>query len=153
MKAWPSMVEELQSRWGTLPKNPKMNAAEMLGTHHQIQEELEEWVEAVEYLQKHGQCEEAEDMLADVAVDLVYYILQSVVRAGLTEKTEHRFHSVFHNNLNKVTDIENARESVKYYQKKDQESHSIRESGMKDRWLIIRTKDGKIRKPLGYVEV
>ena len=153
MESYVNAVERLQKEWGTLPAKPRMNTAEIRGTHHQIAEELTEWEDAADFLEKHGDCQEARDMLVDVAVDLIYYQLQSIVRAGLSEEFDSRFWSVWHNNVNKMTDVQNAKESAKRLTEETQMSHSVREAGKKDYWLVIRNHDGKICKPNGYVEV
>ena len=152
-ESWVKTVEKLQNLWGTLPKNPRMNAQELYGTYNQITEELTEWVEAVEHLEKHGDTQESRDMLSDVIVDLVFYILQSGVRSGLTQDIEHRFHTVFQNNVNKLTDIQTAQETVKRLAKETQMTYSVREGGLKDSWLVIRDTDGKIMKPNGWKEI
>lgn len=150
---WIDIVEDLQRKWGTLPSDPQMNSTEIQGTLHQIEEELEEWQEVVDHMKQHGRTQESQDMLSDVIVDLIYYILQSGVRSGLQEDIKKRFYSVYHNNIAKVTDVENAEESVRAYVEAEGVSHSIREAGIKGTFLVIRDHDNKIRKPIGFVEI
>lgn len=153
MTTWPDAVQQLHEKWGTMPKEPKMNAAEIRGTYNQIVEELNEWIEAVEYLEQHGETQEAKDMLSDVIVDLCFYQLQSGIRSGLAKDINRRFSSVWENNINKCTSLKNAQETARKLTKETRKTHSVRESGQKDVWLIIRDMDGKICKPIGWKEV
>lgn len=150
-KDYVGLVKYLQEAWGTLPDNPRLNLSDMEGTHNQIVEELDEWKEACEHLSKYGRTSEVEHMFRDVTVDLVFYIMQAVVRGGMADNFTEDFNNIFQNNLNKVTDEENAFNTAKHYQSEEGEYHSIRQTP--HGYVVIRDKDSKIRKPLGFIEV
>ena len=149
------LVQSLQERWGSVKDKPELTLEELEKTLSQLTDEATEWQDIIDNIKSNNGIITEKDLkdFRDVAVDLSFFIMQSVVRAGLTEKYQKDFYDIFLNNSEKVckTLIE-ANETQQHYIEQGVSCY-VEYVEAWDHYVIKDVKEGKIRKPLGFKSV
>lgn len=150
------MVKTLQQHWGCLPDDPQITYDELSGTYSQLVEELDEWGDILDDSHHHHCNQITQEHIKDfrdVSVDLIFYILQSVVRTGQSEVFMEDFKKIYENNMTKVVhDPKVLEETLDMYHQKgvDVYAEKVMPYG---HWVVKRQGDNKIMKPSNFRSV
>lgn len=138
-------VKEFHEVFGhPINNKPHMYETQMLKRLGYIQEELKELEDAI----KKGDVVE----LADVFVDLLYFINGGVVEAGMWQIINELFDEVHRSNMSKVcVTREDAQNTVKHWQDKGQGTCTIYPCSIGG-FTVKRDSDGKTMKSISYSE-
>lgn len=148
-----TMVAHLQDNWGaTIPKHVTITEENMLGIISQLQEELQEYLDVIDSLKKND-LDKASKQLRDVSVDMIFFILQEVVKVGISDKFLEDFYKIYLNNMMKPCETEElAIETANYYTNKGEPCY-VQYVEKHKHWMVRRVEDNKVKKPLGFKEV
>ena len=94
----------LQQRWGfPTPETPIIRLHDLRGCYEQINAELMELAEIIDDFTEMT-TEELITEVSDVAIDLLEYVQQMIVRTGMVQKVEEDSYKIYLNNCTKVCD-------------------------------------------------
>lgn len=149
------MVKSLQEYWGSLPEEPQVNLSELICTYSQIAEELEEWDEVICDIIENDKVVTEDHIkdFRDVSIDLIFFILQAVVRTGQSEVFMEDFKKIYKNNMTKVVhDPKVLEETLQMYSDKGIEVYAQKVMPY-GHWVVKRKEDDKVMKSVKYKEV
>lgn len=140
-------TKHLQEHWGfETPSEPDIRIETLKASLSQISEELVELDEIIDEFDGMTDGEKIREV-SDVAIDLMEYVQQMIVRCGLVDRYVVDSHKIYENNLTKIctTKLE-AGITAEHYGECYVEA-------VGDHWVVKRMTDHKVMKPLGFVPV